>query len=183
MIDVQIIDDFLTPTYADFLENQIQDRNFPWFFNSVTTDGVENQSNLNHHGFVSVVYDVKLDGGWVNSPISIMLRPFLFQIQDTIHAKKLMRSRIDMTVCNSSRVLHSPHQDLDCDHITTIYYVNDSDGYTLLYNEKERSDQYTIMKKVTPKKNRLLIFDGAYYHTGHSPMQHKNRILINSNFS
>ena len=68
------------------------------------------------------------------------------------------------------------------EYTTTIYYTSDSDGDTVLYNETEESDQYTVMETVTPKKNRLLIFDGKRFHTGHSPMLHQNRVLINSNF-
>ena len=51
-----------------------------------------------------------------------------------------------------------------------------------MYNEFEESDEYTVMDTVTPKKNRLLIFEGRRFHTGHSPMLHQNRVLINSNF-
>lgn len=180
---VKVIDNFLTPTYADVIEMQLHSHQFPWFFNPDITDGdiKKSKKNLNQYGFSSIIF-VRSEGGWIDSPVSILLRPFLFQIQDTIGASSLLRSRIDMTVCNSSRILHTPHTDLLEKNITTIYYVNDSDGYTVVYNEKEESEKYTVMKKISPKKNRLVIFDGSYYHTGHSPMENKNRILINSNF-
>ena len=88
-----------------------------------------------------------------------------------------------MTVATGTKVLHPPHVDIEGQkNITTIYYVSDSDGETVVYNERERCKEYTVMETVTPKKNRLIIFDGEQYHTGHSPMKHKNRILINSNF-
>ena len=58
----------------------------------------------------------------------------------------------------------------------------DADGDTILYNEEQSSDEYTVKTTVTPKKNRLFVFDGNLYHTGHSPMTYQNRVLINSNF-
>ena len=36
--------------------------------------------------------------------------------------------------------------------------------------------------RVSPKANRLVIFDGDLLHTGCSPTKHKNRIIINSNY-
>ena len=88
-----------------------------------------------------------------------------------------------MTVATSEQVIHDPHVDInEIPNITTIYYVSDSDGDTVIYNETQKSDNYTVMDTITPKKNRLLIFDGSHYHTGHSPMKHQNRVLINSNF-
>jgi hypothetical protein len=36
------------------------------------------------------------------------------------------------------------------------------------------------MKKIKPKENRLLVFDGSYLHTGCSPAKYKNRVIINT---
>ena len=95
-----------------------------------------------------------------------------------------------MTMASGKKVIHDPHIDIPFElasginnYITTIYYTSDSDGDTVLYNEFEESDEYTVMDTVTPKKNRLLIFEGRRFHTGHSPMLHQNRVLINSNFT
>ena len=37
-------------------------------------------------------------------------------------------------------------------------------------------------EKVSPKANRVVIFDGSTLHNGHSPCEHNNRIIINSNY-
>ena len=60
----------------------------------------------------------------------------------------------------------------------TIFYVNDTDGDTIIYGQ----DRLEIKERVSPKANRLVIFDGDILHTGSSPTKHKTRILINSNF-
>ena len=36
--------------------------------------------------------------------------------------------------------------------------------------------------KVKPIANRVVIFDGTIVHNGHSPCEHNNRIIINSNY-
>lgn len=184
-MSIEIIDDFLTPTYANVVEETLQAPQQPWsFLKNSSVENEKNQECILNYGFNFLIYS-KLnpsERGWSESPITMLLRPFLYQVQDTICRTRLLRCRVDMTVASSVPVLHSPHVDVLGNHITTIYYVSDSDGDTVVYNEREKSNQYSVMKTISPKKNRLVIFDGEHYHTGHSPMKHKNRILINSNF-
>ena len=61
----------------------------------------------------------------------------------------------------------TPHIDLDEGerHIVVLYYVKDSDGDTVIYNERTESNTYTVKQKVTPKQGRVVIFDGGQYHT------------------
>ena len=59
-----------------------------------------------------------------------------------------------------------------------LYYVCDSDGDTIIYNEKEKSESYTIKKKITPKQGRVVLFDGRFYHTDEQPNFSK-RCIIN----
>ena len=69
-----------------------------------------------------------------------------------------------------------------------IYYVNDSDGDTIIYNEKWSLDQKERPKKLTekmrikPKKNRFVMFDGLYYHTSTNPIEKEARVVVNMNF-
>ena len=79
-----------------------------------------------------------------------------------------------MTLYNPNNYRHEIHTDLEIPNITCIFYVNDSDGDTVLYEKG-------MARSVEPKANRLLMFDGDIAHTGHSPSKHKNRVLINTN--
>ena len=179
---MKIIDNFLTPSYANAIEERLQSMQQPWFFSGSSSGDQFGQHSSLQYGF-SFLLCSKRDYGWIETPLTMLLRPFIFQVQDTVGAKEVLRCRVDMTVATGTKVLHPPHVDIEGQkNITTIYYVSDSDGETVVYNERERCKEYTVMETVTPKKNRLIIFDGEQYHTGHSPMKHKNRILINSNF-
>jgi len=180
---MRVVDNFLTPSYANLIESQLQSDGQEWYFKPRSSGQPyqQNQSPV-EHGFSLLLFS-EVEGGWTNTYASMMLKPFLLQVQDTVGAQRLLRARIDMTVANTSRVLHPAHVDLaGVKNITAIYYVSDSDGYTMVYNEKRLCDEYTVQKKIAPRKNRLCFFDGDYYHTGHSPVQHPNRILINANF-
>ena len=92
-----------------------------------------------------------------------------------------------------------PHIDDVVPHLATIYYFNDSDGNTVIYNErydgengeysskaiqeKGLEEKLTIQQEIEPKANRMVAFDGLYIHTGSVPAKHNTRVILNSNFS
>lgn len=80
-----------------------------------------------------------------------------------------------------------PHVDTDGPHWTLLYYINDSDGDTILYDKRyEHSDNGTtiplnIKARVSPKKGRLLAFDGLLYHSSSNPIAYDTRLNMNIN--
>ena len=73
-----------------------------------------------------------------------------------------------------------PHTDTHHNHIVILYYALDSDGDTIIYNEKIKSDNYTVKKRVTPKQGRVVIFDGGLFHTAEQPINN-TRCIVNYN--
>lgn len=65
------------------------------------------------------------------------------------------------------------HIDLDEEHYAMIVYLNETDGDTLFFNKKE------IIKEVSPKKGRVVIFDGKILHANKTPKKHNNRLVLN----
>jgi hypothetical protein len=90
----------------------------------------------------------------------------------------VVRARADMTLYNPEKYRHELHTDYSYEHTTAIFYLNSSDGNTLLFDREGTN----LLTEVEPIENRLLIFDGLLQHTGHSPSMHKSRVLINMNF-
>ena len=94
-----------------------------------------------------------------------------------------------MTMYNPNQHMHEPHIDVNEPHVAAVYYVNDSDGNTVLYKQRsevnDRStfpEQLDVLIEVEPKANRLLMFDGSLIHTGHSPSKTNSRVIINSDY-
>lgn len=58
------------------------------------------------------------------------------------------------------RAYYEPHTDLQESHTVCIYYVNDAEGDTYFFHEGE------IVKQVSPKKGRLIAFNGEIMHAG-----------------
>ena len=85
----------------------------------------------------------------------------------------------------------TPHTDIHVDHFVMLYYVCDSDGDTIIYNERcedvndyfnnmnvVENNLFTIQKKVTPKQGRVVLFNGKLYHTAEQP-NHNIRCVVN----
>ena len=79
-------------------------------------------------------------------------------------------------------MVDTPHIDLDEgeEHIVVLYYVIDSDGDTVIYNERKKSLTYTEKQRVTPKQGRVVIFEGGQYHTAAQPTK-GTRCIVNYN--
>ena len=88
-----------------------------------------------------------------------------------------------------------PHTDYfgnKSDSITALYYVNDSDGDTYFFNKFQYNEdddkidisQYKnlkIVKQISPKKGRMVLFNTSQLHSGSHPIDHDKRIVINYN--
>jgi ectoine hydroxylase-related dioxygenase (phytanoyl-CoA dioxygenase family) len=77
-----------------------------------------------------------------------------------------------------------PHVDLPCEkgYTTAIYYVTDGDGDTFLFNEKNGHKGPLIIKeRVSPKKGRIVLFDGDTLHAACPPISNRPRIVVNIN--
>ena len=72
------------------------------------------------------------------------------------------------------RKVNMPHVDLYYPHTVILYYVNDSDGDTVIYKNKKE------WKRFTPKQGSMITFDGSLYHTAEQP-KNGTRCVINLN--
>ncbi len=80
-----------------------------------------------------------------------------------------------------------PHCDINKGGWTAIYYVNESDGDTVIFNEKTHlpllnEEELSIKKRVKNKKGRFVMFNQDYLHAGMPPIDSAYRVVINFNF-
>lgn len=187
MKEHKIIDNFLSKSYHKEILELLSGPNFEWYYQTnITRDDVVDDTDVNQHGFAH--WFIHTDRGMINTFVANFFRPLILQIQDEVGGNNILRARADMTMLANKEYEHTPHVDFPFPNISVIYYVNNSDGDTIIYKEKTDNpnnplpDKLTVVDRVEPIANRLLIFDGYTLHTGSSPVNHKNRILINSNF-
>ena len=178
----EVIDDFLNKSYFKELQEIIECESFLWLYKkNLTWSNKDNLDNMQNYGFDHWFYK---DEGQVESPVGYLVKPLLLQIQDKIGCDKILRARADMVTWTKEPFLHEAHQDYTFPHKACVFYINKTDGDTVFYNvqKNEYNKDCEIKERVSPKPNRLVIFDGELMHSGHSPTKHKRRILINCNF-
>lgn len=187
MIEHYIIDNFINPLYHKEILNVLSGPNFEWYYQSniTNTDDIDN-TDVNQHGFAH--WFVHPNNGLNNSSVSNLIKPLLLKIQNEVNGLSILRARADMTMLANKEYKHKAHVDFNFPNISAVYYVNNSDGNTIIYKEKQTDPSeplpstLNIIDEVEPIANRLLLFNGFTLHTGSSPVKNKNRILINSNY-
>ena len=180
---MKIIDNFLTKSYHKNILDLLTNLDFGWKYSSDIT-GVSQSLQFNDYGFTHKF--IHEERGPV-SEYAQFIQPLLYQILDITDCDYILRARADMVTWSGKEdFIHPPHDDYSIPNTASVYYVNESDGDTILYNVKPTDvANYKDLKeydRVSPKANRLVLFDGDLLHTGSSPTKHKNRILINSNY-
>ncbi len=192
-----VIDDFLSKTYFEMLKKEVFSTRFTWTYRENITykddskvfvdwDNYFNSNSNSEFGFSHEIY---YDGESL-SHLNLFLSSFFASLLDVSKAKKILRSRVDMVTYSPEKYKHFPHVDFYFPHISSVFYLTDSDAETVIYDLKCDSYHDILgidvkglkeIAKIKPKENRILFFDGSYLHTGHSPSQFKKRVLINTN--
>lgn len=140
-------------------------------------------------GFAANIFS----GEWDDDQILLGLcLPIVAKAKESIPGKmSLERIRAGKFLAGDGG-LHRPHVDYYTKHYTILYYANNSDGNTYLFNERspERSvqdgapeypDSFSLIASIKPKRGRVLIFDGLNYHSSSLPKISKERLAININ--
>lgn len=103
-------------------------------------------------------------------PVSVVNR-LGYSLNEIIFARLFLTMPYDTSLDH-----HDPHVDLNFPHTSLIYYVNDSDGDTVFFD----NDYKKVHKKVSPKKGRCVIFDGLIPHGAGIPKTGP-RCIVNFN--
>lgn len=193
MDDIKVFDKIIPLGYADAIEEDLLDREFPWYYvDDVTSLDYGNNSGLTHVAF-------KVGKALDYYPF---LKPLVYAIAEANGQplKELYRIRIGFLPKNDEPEYeyNTPHVDFLWDHYTACYYVNDSDGDTILFDKKMddmglsisdevmrsyvEKTEFGIVKRVSPQKGRVVIFDGKRFHASTKPRNHKRRLVITVNF-
>ena len=194
MHDIIILDNFLPKSYEDEIEKHFSSLEFPWYYNPGVSYSQEenakfiaNDSNIKEtDGFVHrlIIENAKVSG------YGDLVRPIMYFVEDKfkVNVNYIIRARAVMIYKNPvfGEFYNVPHVDDMNRHMTLIYYVNDSDGDTVIFKEKYVNgisySKKNVERRVEPKKGRAVLFDGHRYHTGSVPT-YNNRMLINFNFN
>ena len=150
----------------DLVMGKIKDKPFPLFVSNTLSEG-----DIPDFGFNNSFLDDPLYKDEMLKPLYFLSR----YLQKNV--KELYINRVFLQYPRPNPFISKPHTDLTIPHMVCLYYVNDSDGDTIFYN-----DNGSILKKVSPKKGRIALFDGSIKHSAGQPTKNE-RIVINICFS
>ena len=88
----------------------------------------------------------------------------------------IIQARIFLQIPSINSGRNGIHVDIFNPHWVCLYYVCDSDGDTILFDDNENEIQ-----RVSPKKGRIVFFDGSIKHCSSSPAK-THRAVINFDF-
>lgn len=182
-----ILDDFI----EEELQNQIEDAMFDCFWTYCNDNSLGSKTlEMEYRKFLNpLTYDISptfISNILIskNKETYNKILPLIKKSCDEIkfNVEKIQRcyGAIHAIIKNTPKN-DNIHVNLADPHLVMLYYVNDCDGDTILYDKvfgdipstfNSYPDDYckfNIIHKISPKKGRVLFFDGRIYHAPSSP--------------
>lgn len=188
---MRIIDNFLPEEDFKRLQDFVLSREMPWFYSDyVSLDlghGITDPNAQETFGFNHDCYDRSHQ---LRTPVLEHMAPMIKRITELDGSDiQIQRIRLSLKTLKAGFTKDNynlPHVDLLTPHKSLIFYVNDSDGDTFIFNEYNHNgefyDTFTVKDRVSPKANRALIIDGSQYHTASNPIETTRRVILNVNY-
>jgi hypothetical protein len=188
---IKIIDNLTSKANAKHIENCLITH--PWYY---LKDTAYNQHDDTKKPYEPSWMYFLYNKGDSLSDVKPLAESLLITALDKLNLpfKELIRIRAGLSTRTPYPVRHAPHVDYDSRHMSALYYVNDSDGDTIFYNEERdenltissyewsKDKTFTVRQQVTPRADRMVIFNGLIYHSSSTPCNHDNRIVLNFNW-
>lgn len=162
---------------AQKIKDVIDNPYFSWYFQ----DNIIDKKPIDQiSGFVHFFYKE----GNIVCPTATMLIPLFVAFQEKAKVKIIDIHRVQANllfnqITNETIEKNSIHTDLDYDEkrkfISFVYYVLDSDGDTIVYNE-----DMTEKERTSPIMNNLIWFKSHELHKATLPKLNKKRIVVNA---
>ena len=181
--------------YQDQVESDLSSPDMPWSFHEEIARGGSG-FDISFPGFSHMAY-LTDDHEPTITPVSSMLLPILYVFCEkaNLEFRALLRIRVGLFPRTNSNVAHhNPHVDFSQPHYTAVYYVNDCDGDTYVFNEtvddvsvassaeQANHGRFSVAGTVSPKKGKMACFDGRHYHASSYPAAAAKRIAVTFNF-
>jgi len=198
-----IIDNFLPEVYVDSLYQLLGGDQIPWSFSKYSTSADSQMLEQLYHTDEPTSDHIQfrhifIDDNMVKSSYLQFIAPLIacYEKEMGVKVKYTQRIKANLLMPQEGIKLQRPHiDDIGDDAFdstgyianrkTLLYYVNNSDGDTILYNEKYEGSPVGLVTKqqtITPVKGRAVIFDSNQIHSACIPTTKKYRLVINCVF-
>jgi hypothetical protein len=187
MFDTVVVDDLLNHKDQSYLHDMIMHHCEFKFLNDVSGN---NDQPFPSHGFVHVINHPEKEFIHNSEIRYVIHHMFMDRFNQFVPGyKQIYYNRIflQLPLVSQYRKEHNGvHVDLPphLPHVACVYYVNDSDGDTIIYEQTindvpggSQNVQLTEHKRVTPRRGRAVFFDGSRYHCSSQPTLNYRAII------
>jgi len=180
------IDNVIDKEYQQKIYDTVTSIDFPWHYMEDTTFQAKHPRYKSTPAFGHVLYS-----GDTKSEYLDIFTPLMLTAIEQCGLKLISPIRLRLGfLLNTIYPLPSigythntPHVDADVDHYTICYYVNEADGATVIFNQTEQSEKYSILHNSIPKQGKIVCFNGRNYHASTCPKMFSSRIVLTINFT
>lgn len=98
----------------------------------------------------------------------------------------ISRIRFNITPTVDKSFITRPHVDWSEPHFVLLYYANNANGDTIIYNETyngSKIEKVSVMEQVSPKMGSAFLVSGDHYHSVVVPQSGDLRKVINFNLT
>jgi hypothetical protein len=189
MENVIVVDDFIDKGSQEMTEDSIFSEYFPFYRmpqtvnvgEKSTTHEIEMSRDKNSKDSFFYGHSFLINGNVLSDKFHIVT-PFFFKIQEYFNKRcNFERARLNITFPDfklKEDIYYPPHIDFSSSGgWVGIYYVNDSDGDTLLFNLNKE-----VSHRISSKKGRMMFCRNDIFHAGSAPRANNLRCVLNFNF-
>lgn len=188
--EYKVLENIIPDTYQNILLEMYDTATAQWAY-LPNLSGIEshekdpnNKNIVPSIGFTQKVYQDNIgavNGNWT------FTAPLLWFLEHRtgIKVKHIDRVRANLMVpngVNTSETYNEPHIDSpDFDSLTMLYYINDSDGETRIFDKtvKEGFNDLKMIHSQPHKKGDAIIFPSNRFHSSSSPITSDKRLNLN----
>ena len=170
---IEVYDDILPEEITDTIENLVLKQSLiPLFY---THNVAKKNTKIFHPAFGDTFYDPIRN---IYKPYSHMFLEVVYRLGNALDMviEGIMQGRIFIHLPSPIPGLDQKHIDTPDDHYVCLYYINDSEGDTIIFDNNGEE-----LQRITPKKGRIVFFEGSMYHCSSRPAT-KTRAILNFNF-
>lgn len=186
--EIVVLDDVLSESHLAMVTEAVKSNRFPWYFMG-NTHTYADEVHEDSYGFIHWLHEPETSNAEPSAYLNIF-SPILYIMTDKTNLvfRQIVRARVNLSTRAPKQNRGYPHVDWTDPqpYFSGLFYLEDSDGDTCFYDYRciggsvsKNPEKSNIIKRVTPKKNRGVIFNGNIAHSASLPLEHSTRTVVN----
>lgn len=190
-----LFENFVPQILQDDIEKFLLSTDFPWYYHDQISNNIfancEDKNVIFPPGMSHTFYaDGNKNSQYCDNFIAILMfvsKECGFSINQILRIRGRLTFQFPGHDKNKYCLPHVDYQ-MNQKYYSLVYYVNDCDGDTFLFNQVRSEENIVFTKpsiraKITPKKGNILLFKGDIYHSGNNPIHSAARVIVNYDFT